>query len=1057
MRKKVKEGVAKSQSSLETIVLMGVMFILIIPLFFLSTSRLEGSRESSLDQNAETTVTGVNQLISLGEGSSKTIVINNPSGIEWADVVGSDLQIGWKGGVMHWRMPMQMQGDWPASEGLHEVRLFNAGNVIIVILCGNNLREGFEQCDGADGGICPLAKAPPQFPPIVVCGAAESVNACECLCTTNANCPPGHTCVSGACEKTGCGDDTIQSGEECDLGDLNNPPGIIGGSGCACDEDDVACTSGVPPISIGPLAGTGESISTFQGCRWPTCGDGIVNNIASTSGGSLVNYDGVPEQCDDGNTIPGDGCNELCQTEACGNGVFNPGEQCGDPGTPGCAGGLVCLNCLCITPFCSFDYECTGYPNMECEAGTCVPKNECVNNRVAQWNLDDAGPVTAVDSKGSNDLDKVGSGVINFGQPGAVCGSIEFTGTPAFLGKNILAASPLNFGADDDFSVEFLVKSTTTNQNPLIVGKYGFNWPREVYVVGYTGNPINRIGALLTDVNLVSISIEWPLDIGDGQWHHIVFVRLHTSAGSKIMRLYVDGTPTPIVIDDATGSIASDGIFGIGSPVGAVPITLSPWTEFSGFVEGVVVYDTALSDSMVQTHYTKVFVDGTRYCGETCPGSFCGDGVAQWPNNNGEFEECDGPDLQGETCATVGYLGGGTLSCNPNCTLNTDSCIPAPQVLCGNNLVNPPYEDCDRGNICLAYVPDSCNRAPGTSGATCSCPPGTPLCDVYGMTYPSGCMWPTCGDNVVNNWVTLASGEQVNYDLITEQCDGPDFNGMTCNDFGFTGGTLGCKAPGAIGECTLETTSCTGPMPPPLPSSPPIGHGGPGGGGGCAPIATCPTCGNVLVCGGSCPPEAPLCQTHGDHCDCMPLNLCGNGVLDPGEGCDPPGITAPGGCAICPDGTILCGTVTCESNCQWGPIVWPSCPASAGGPAGGGVNCGDAGSGCVSTGTGSGPCRDLLHPPGTTPAGKAPVCGGGCPVAGETCEQLGGSDCQCMIKGKVTPPTDPDAATGEPVSAPDLTVGVSGKEGGTVPAGSGSGSLSVWQSFVGWLTRLFEP
>jgi len=46
------------------------------------------------------------------------------------------------------------------------------------------------------------------------------------------------------------------------------------------------------------------------------CGDGIV---------------GVDEQCDDGGTTPGDGCNQFCQFEyVCGNGIVEPGEACDD-------------------------------------------------------------------------------------------------------------------------------------------------------------------------------------------------------------------------------------------------------------------------------------------------------------------------------------------------------------------------------------------------------------------------------------------------------------------------------------------------------------------------------------------------------------------------------------------------------------------------------------------------------------------------------------------------------------------------------------------------------
>jgi cysteine-rich repeat protein len=39
------------------------------------------------------------------------------------------------------------------------------------------------------------------------------------------------------------------------------------------------------------------------------------------------------EQCDDGNTVAGDGCSPTCRLEVCGNGILDPGEQCDDGNT----------------------------------------------------------------------------------------------------------------------------------------------------------------------------------------------------------------------------------------------------------------------------------------------------------------------------------------------------------------------------------------------------------------------------------------------------------------------------------------------------------------------------------------------------------------------------------------------------------------------------------------------------------------------------------------------------------------------------------------------------
>jgi cysteine-rich repeat protein len=73
----------------------------------------------------------------------------------------------------------------------------------------------------------------------------------------------------------------------------------------------------------------------------PVCGNGTVE---------------PPEQCDDGNTVSGDGCSAVCQNESgpiCGNGTQEAGEECDDGNNvsgDGCSatcqneGGPVCGN-----------------------------------------------------------------------------------------------------------------------------------------------------------------------------------------------------------------------------------------------------------------------------------------------------------------------------------------------------------------------------------------------------------------------------------------------------------------------------------------------------------------------------------------------------------------------------------------------------------------------------------------------------------------------------------------------------------------------------------------
>lgn len=68
----------------------------------------------------------------------------------------------------------------------------------------------------------------------------------------------------------------------------------------------------------------------------------------------------------------------------------------------------------------------------------------------------------------------------------------------------------------------------------------------------------------------------------------------------------------------------------------------------------------------------------------------CGNNIQEPP------EECDGTDLDGYSCSSLGY-DGGTLSCNTNCTRNTSSCfnnVPT----CGNN-VKEAGEECDGADL----------------------------------------------------------------------------------------------------------------------------------------------------------------------------------------------------------------------------------------------------------------------------------------------------------------------------------------------------------------------
>jgi hypothetical protein len=143
------------------------------------------------------------------------------------------------------------------------------------------------------------------------------------------------------------------------------------------------------------------------------------------------------------------------------------------------------------------------------------------------------------------------------------------------------------------------------------------------------------------------------------------------------------------------------------------------------------------------------FVGGTLGC--KSPGDcthdvstciYCGDGVRD------ETEGCDGSDLGGDTCETLGWLGGGTLACQASCTPDESDCV-GPR--CGSLYPGDPAS-------CPAVCNGGCGggicriRCGGSASdcvqSTIDCPAGWPcdiLCDGF-----DGCDGATfnCADEV---------------------------------------------------------------------------------------------------------------------------------------------------------------------------------------------------------------------------------------------------------------------------------------------------------------------
>ncbi len=171
-------------------------------------------------------------------------------------------------------------------------------------------------------------------------------------------------CLGGVCVRSSCGDGYIDGArdEECDDGNT------VAGDGCEPDctfscHEDTECSDGLPcdgeeqctggVCIAGPPASDGDPCSVdgvCEGGRCSTCGDGSVD---------------VGEECDDGNTVDGDGCEGDCRY-AC-----SPARTCAV---------VPCMIATCTMHECGYadaDRDGDGYITGESNAGMMCSGPDC--------------------------------------------------------------------------------------------------------------------------------------------------------------------------------------------------------------------------------------------------------------------------------------------------------------------------------------------------------------------------------------------------------------------------------------------------------------------------------------------------------------------------------------------------------------------------------------------------------------------------------------------------------------------------------------------------------
>ncbi|MCL2822702.1 MAG: hypothetical protein FWD57_01800, partial [Polyangiaceae bacterium] len=380
---------------------------------------------------------------------------------------------------------------------------------------------------------------------------------------------------------------------------------------------------------------------------------------------------------------------------------------------------------------------------------------------------------------------------------------------------------------------------------------------------------------------------------------------------------------------------------------------------------GEVCDGDALNSMDCQSIPDARFTGGTLGCKTDCTGYdttgcwSCGDGAV----NDGE--ECDSSNLDGKTCAILGF-DGGDLSCMRSCLFDTSGCYS-----CQDGVVNPT-EDCDSDDI----NGKRCADLPGFDGGTLKCNNATCVFDT------SECF--ACGDGAVNDGEECDSGNlggvtcadlagfdggtlkcfdsQCKYDTSAcyfcgdgtvnapaEQCDSNNLNGATCASIGMTGGDLACNN----AFCTFDVSDCYT-----------------CGNGALEPHEKCEP-GNMFgkVCGDVVPGTVGNLKCRADclEFDTSECTRCGNGTVDPGEDCDPAGTLTD----TCESSklNLVNGTLSCNPDCTFNTSLCLRC--------GNGV-IDSPGEDCDGSDFGGLTCVDYDHAPGALICNNCKIDDSGC-------------------------------------------------------------------------------
>lgn len=180
------------------------------------------------------------------------------------------------------------------SNNLNEGTCTAEGFVTGTIVCGTDCMYDTSGCSMCGDGVINQSE---------ICDGNDIVQVCQ---TLGEGFTGGTLACNSTCDDydtsscTACGNNVIEDGEACDTNEL----------------DGETCTS---------MGYTGGTLTCYSNCEYNE--QGCTGAPVAICGNGVID---VGEECDDGDRLNGDGCDEDCMDEPqfCGNDVLDAGEEC---------------------------------------------------------------------------------------------------------------------------------------------------------------------------------------------------------------------------------------------------------------------------------------------------------------------------------------------------------------------------------------------------------------------------------------------------------------------------------------------------------------------------------------------------------------------------------------------------------------------------------------------------------------------------------------------------------------------------------------------------------